>query len=161
MAAADKGKFWQMHDKLFHSQQALDKDSLVKYGQEFGVDVKPAIETNKFAAQIKADQEEAAKFGARGTPAFFINGRPLSGAQPFDAFKKIIDEELANAQKAAAAGVPAGQIYAALTQNAKTGAAAPEAQKPQPAQADPNAQYKVPVGNSPVKGDKNAKVTII
>jgi protein-disulfide isomerase len=162
MAAAEKGKFWPMHDKLFKNQQALDKDSLIKYGNEVGVDVKGAIETNKYAAQIKADQDEAAKFGARGTPSFFINGRPLSGAQPFDSFKKVIDEELANADKAIKAGVPAAQVYAALTQNAKTGAAAPNApQQPQPAQPDPNAQYKVPVGNSPEKGAKTAKVTVV
>src|SRR5436190_108030 len=83
----------------------LDKDSLVQYGQELGVDVKSAIEGNKFADSIKGEQQEAAKFGARGTPSFFINGRPLSGAQPFDAFKKVIDEELANADKAIKAGV--------------------------------------------------------
>src|SRR5213076_1726338 len=112
--------------------------NLVKYGNEIGVDVKSAIETNKYAAQIKADQDEAAKFGARGTPSFFINGRPLSGAQPFDAFKKVVDEELANADKAIKAGVPAAQVYAALTQNAKAGAsAAPQQpQQPQPAQPD-------------------------
>jgi protein-disulfide isomerase len=163
MAAAERGKFWPMHDKLFKNQQALDKDSLVKYGQEVGVDVKAAIETNKYAAQIKLDQDEAAKFGARGTPSFFINGRPLSGAQPFDSFKKVIDEELANADKAMKAGVPAAQVYAALTQNAKAGAAANPQQpaQPQPAQPDPNAQYKVPVGTSPEQGQKTAKVTLV
>src|SRR5581483_4966529 len=142
-AAAEKGKFWEAHDLLFKNQQALDKESLKKYGKDLGLDdgkIGEALDQNKWAAQIKADQDEAAKFGARGTPAFFINGRPLSGAQPFDAFKKIIDEELANAQKAAAAGVPATQLYAALTQNAKAQAAAPEAPKPAAAQADPNAQ---------------------
>ncbi len=163
MAANDKGKFWPMHDKLFHSQQALDKDSLVKYGQELGVDVKPAIEGNRFAQSIKADQDEAAKFGARGTPAFFINGRPLSGAQPFDAFKKVIDEELVNADKAIKAGVKKSQVYAALTQNAKAGAATADNKpaQPQPAQPDPNAVYKVPLGTSPEKGLKTAKVTIV
>src|SRR5258707_648707 len=88
-AAAEKGKFWEMHDKLFANQQQLDRPSLEKYAKEVGLDdgkIKEALDQNKYAAQIKADQDEAAKFGARGTPAFFINGRPLSGAQPFDAF---------------------------------------------------------------------------
>ena len=100
-----------------------------------------------------------AKFGARGTPAFFINGRPLSGAQPFDAFKKVIDEELANADKAINGRRPSWRsVYDALTQNGKpAAAAAPRApQQPQPAQADPNAVYKVPVGNSPEKGAEDA-----
>src|SRR5262249_17378604 len=146
------GKFWQMHEKLFHNQQALDRPALEKYAQELGLDaeaVKSALDTDKYDQSIKADQQEAARFGARGTPSFFINGRPLSGAQPFDSFKKLIDEELANASKAIAAGAGAGQVYAALTQNAKgqQGQAAPsDAPKPTaPAGADPSAVYRVPV----------------
>jgi protein-disulfide isomerase len=73
----------------------------------------------------------------------------------------VIDEEMANAQKAINAGVSNAQVYDALTRNAKPSAAAAEAPKPQVAQADPNQIYKVPVGNSPVKGEKNAKITII
>ncbi|MEO6954817.1 MAG: thioredoxin domain-containing protein, partial [Polyangia bacterium] len=167
MEAHAAGKFWKMHDIMFKNQQALDRASIEKYAAEAGVDVekvKSAIDTNRYAASIKADQADAEKFGARGTPAFFINGRPLSGAQPFEAFKKIIDEELANADKAIKAGVPVAQVYDALTRGAKTGASAPGAQKPSaPAQAqqDPNAVYKVPVGSSPQRGPSTAKVTII
>jgi protein-disulfide isomerase len=167
MEAHAEGKFWKMHDIMFKNQQALDRPSIEKYAAEAGVDVekvKAAIDQNKYAADIKAEQAEAEKVGARGTPAFFINGRPLSGAQPFDSFKKVIDEEIANADKAIKAGVPVAQVYDALTRNAKAGAAKPDAQKPsQPAQAqqDPNAVYKVPVGNSPQKGPATAKVTII
>ena len=96
--AAAQGKFWQAHDKLFKNQQALTRPDLEKYAEELGLNmakVKETLDTNKYAAQIKADQDMAAKFGARGTPSFFINGRPLSGAQPFDAFQSMIDEELA------------------------------------------------------------------
>ena len=164
--ANDAGKFWPAHDKLFKNQQALDRPSLEKYGQELGLDagkLKAALDGNTYAAAIKADQDEAAKFGARGTPAFFVNGRPLSGAQPFDKFKKIIDEEIANADKAIKAGANAGRIYETLTQNAKDKQATPTAEnKPAaPAQADPNTIYKVPVGNSPEKGPATAKVTIV
>ena len=89
MEAHAQGKFWKAHSLLFKNQQALDRPSLEKYAAELGLDVekvKAAIDQNKYAASIKADQADAEKFGARGTPAFFINGRPLSGAQPFDAF---------------------------------------------------------------------------
>ncbi len=167
MEAHAEGKFWKAHSVLFKNQQALDRPSLEKYAQEIGLDVekvKVAIDTNKYADSIKFDQTEAEKIGARGTPAFFINGRPLSGAQPFEAFKKVIDEEIVNADKAIKAGVPVAQVYDALTSKAKTGAAKPDAQKPNaPAQAqqDPNAVYKVPVGNSPQKGPSSAKVTIV
>ena len=102
MEAHAEGKFWKLHDLLFKNQTALDRANLEKLAGEAGVDVekvKQAIDQNKYAQDIKADQADAEKFGARGTPAFFINGRPLSGAQPFDAFKKVIDEELALAAK--------------------------------------------------------------
>jgi protein-disulfide isomerase len=167
MEAKAEGKFWPMHDKLFKNQQALDRASLEKYAAELGLNaakVKQVLDTNKYAAQIKTEQDEAAKFGARGTPAFFINGRPLSGAQPFDSFKKVIDEELANADKAIKAGVPVARVYDALTQNAKPSAAVANNNRPTPPpqpQQDPNAVYKVPVGDSPEKGSKAAKVTII
>ncbi|MCU1281670.1 MAG: DSBA-like thioredoxin protein, partial [bacterium] len=158
--------FWKMHDTLFHNQQALDRPSLEKYAKEVGLDdndVKDAIDNKKYDAQIDADSAEGSKFGARGTPAFFINGRSLSGAQPFDAFKKVIDEEIANASRAMNAGAKLANVYEALTQNGKPAAVAPEQrpQQPQPAQADPNSVYKVPVGNSPEKGPKTAKVTIV
>src|SRR5258706_16080115 len=70
---------------------------------------------------------------------------------------------MANADKAIKAGVKVAQVYDALTQNAKPAAAVPEQKppQPQPAQQDPNAVYKVPVGTSPMKGTKTAKVTII
>ena len=167
MEAHAQGKFWKMHDIMMKNQQALDRPSIEKYAAEAGVDVekvKVAIDTSKYAADIKAEQAMGETVGARGTPAFFINGRSLSGAQPFEAFKKVIDEEIVNADKAIKAGVPVAQVYDALTRNAKAGAGKPDAAKPAApaaAQQDPNAQYKVPVGNSPAKGPATAKVTII
>jgi protein-disulfide isomerase len=166
-AYAKKGNsaFWKVHDTLFHNQQALDRASLEKYAKEVGLDdgdIKDALDNKKYDAQIEADSQEGSKFGARGTPSFFINGRPLSGAQPFDAFKKVIDEELANATRAISGGAKLANVYETLTQNGLQAAKAPERpNQPQPAQADPNAVYKVPVGNSPEKGPKTAKVTII
>jgi protein-disulfide isomerase len=166
-AAHAKGKFWPMHEKLFANQQALDRQALEKYAKEVGLDdgdIKAALDDNKYTAQIRAESEQGNKLGARGTPAFFINGRPLSGAQPFDAFKKVIDEEIANATKALKAGVKAENLYAALTSQGKTTAAppSPPPDRPAPAaQPDPNLVYKVPVGNSPQKGPSTAKVTIV
>jgi protein-disulfide isomerase len=78
MAAAASGKFWDMHDKLLKSQLRLDVASLRAYGVD--VDVGEAIAQSRYASQIKRDQDEAARFGARRTPSVFINGRPLSGA---------------------------------------------------------------------------------
>jgi protein-disulfide isomerase len=98
--------------------------------------------------------------GARGTPAFFINGRFLSGAQPLPRFKEIIDDEIKRADKLVSSGIPKNKVYASLTKNALTAAkAAPE--QPAQRQPDPNAVYKVPVGPSAQKGPKDALVTIV
>ena len=97
----EQGKFWAMHDKVFANQQMLEDANLEDYAKQVGVNVdrwKKCYTDNKYKAKIENDQAVAARLGARGTPAFFINGRFLSGAQPFPAFKSIIDEELKKAK---------------------------------------------------------------
>ena len=106
MAAHEQGKFWEYHDKLFANQRALDRASLERYAQEIGLDVakfKAAMDSNKFEAAIAADVAEATRVGVNGTPSFFINGRSLVGAQPVDAFKRVIDAELKKKSGAVAA----------------------------------------------------------
>ncbi|MCS6914603.1 MAG: thioredoxin domain-containing protein [Myxococcales bacterium] len=168
MAAREQGedKFWRFHERLFKNQDKLDEQTFIEHARAIGLNVdkfKADLKNNeaRYNAQIQADQAEAAKFGARGTPSFFINGRPLSGAQPFESFKKIIDEELAAADRLLAAGVARESLYAAFIQNAKEQAQAPEAPtRPSPPPQD-DTIYKVPVGNAYVKGPETAKVTII
>jgi len=158
-------KFWEAHDKLFENQRALKRADLDKYATELGLDaakVKQALDSNKYAADMKADQAMAAKLGARGTPAFFINGRFLSGAQPLPKFKEIIEDELKRADKAIKSGVKKSQVYAALTKNGLTAAKAPSpTDNKAKRRPDPNAVYKVPVGKSAVKGKKDALITIV
>ena len=172
LAAREQGddKFWAYHAKLFQNQDKLDEQHLEQFAQELGLNVakwKSDLGQNKskYDEQIQRDQAEASKFGARGTPAFFINGRSLSGAQPYENFSKIVDEELATASKLIKAGVKADQIYGALIQNGKEQAAAEKpAQQQKPPEfrlPDPSIVFKVPVGNGPTMGPKNAKVTII
>jgi protein-disulfide isomerase len=97
LAANEQGKFWPYHDKLFANQQALDRPSLEKYAEELGLNMgkfKAALDSGKFKAKVDADAKEGAAVGATGTPTFFINGTKVVGAQPFDAFKTVIDSEL-------------------------------------------------------------------
>jgi len=97
LAANEQGKFWQMHDKLFANQQALDRPALEKYAQELGLDMakfKAALDSGKFKDKVDAEDKEGAAFGVTGTPTFFINGTRLVGAQPFESFKAAIDKEL-------------------------------------------------------------------
>jgi len=96
--ALEQGKFWPMHDKLFENQQALEVDKLYGYASELGLDAekfKACLDSGSRSAEITGDQKAGAAAGVSGTPAFFINGRFVSGAQPFDTFAEIIDEELA------------------------------------------------------------------
>jgi len=116
MAANAQGKFWQMHDKLFGNQQALDRPSLDKYAQEIGLKMakyKAAMDQHLYKQQIEDDSKAGTAVGASGTPAFFINGQSLSGAQPFDSFKKVIDAELAKANELVKKGTPMDKLYEA------------------------------------------------
>ncbi len=87
-----------MHDKMFQNQQALDRPSLERHAQEIGLDMgrfKADLDSGKFKDAINEDKRLAQSVGASGTPTFFINGRMLVGAQPFESFRQIIDDELA------------------------------------------------------------------
>ena len=88
--------------------------------------VKKALDEGTHKKAIDDDQALAAQVGARGTPYFFVNGRQLRGAQPFAAFKKVIDEELATAEALLKQGVKKEQMYATLTKDGLTKPAAPK-----------------------------------
>jgi protein-disulfide isomerase len=97
LAAHEQGKFWEYHDKLFANQQALDRASLEKYAAEIGLNVakfKAGLDSGKFKKQVEDDAKLGGSIGATGTPTFFVNGKVLVGAQPFDKFKEMIDQEL-------------------------------------------------------------------
>jgi protein-disulfide isomerase len=163
-AAGEQGKFWPMHDKLFANQQALDRPSLEKYAQELGLNMarfKAALDAKKHEADIQADTAAGNKIGANGTPAFFINGVSLSGAQPFESFKARIDEELKKAEALVAKGTPKAKVYDAIMKNAQGAVAAAPAQA-EPAGPDQDTKvWPVNVGNAPAKGPKNAPITLV
>jgi protein-disulfide isomerase len=95
--AHDQGKFWEMHDRLFADQSKLQVDELKKHAAELGLDTaafNQCLDSSKHAAEWQQDAADASTFGVTSTPAFFINGRLLVGAQPFEAFAQVIDEEL-------------------------------------------------------------------
>ena len=96
-AAHRQGKFWEMHDKIFANQGDLAPETFVAYAGQLGLDVdafKKDVGSDDVKKRLDADTREAQKLGVSGTPAFFINGKYLAGAQPFEAFKQRIDEEL-------------------------------------------------------------------
>jgi protein-disulfide isomerase len=97
-AAHRQGRFWEMHDRLFANQRELSDERYQAYARELGLDLE-RFDRDRASAEVKGridqDEQEAARLGVSGTPAFFINGRFFSGAQPFEAFKAEIDRELA------------------------------------------------------------------
>ena len=96
-----QGKFWEYHAKLFHGD-GLEPEKLKTYADQVGLDRKKfddCLEKKPFKTEIDKDVKDGEKAGVNGTPAFFINGRMLSGAQPFEKFKEVIDDELATATK--------------------------------------------------------------
>lgn len=100
--AGAQGKYWAMHDKLFEDQRALDPPSLKAHAAAIGLDAAKfdaCFADPQHLAAIAADQEAGKKLGVEGTPAFFVNGIPMSGAQPTEAFVAAIEAELARKKK--------------------------------------------------------------
>ncbi|MCX4246972.1 DsbA family protein [Paraliomyxa miuraensis] len=102
LAAAKQGKQWPMIDALYENQHLLSNDDFRTWAGELGLDL-VAFDRDFHdavtAAQVRADMEVAKKFGATGTPSFFVNGRYLVGAQPLHAFRELVDEEKARAER--------------------------------------------------------------
>ncbi|MBL7058898.1 thioredoxin domain-containing protein [Candidatus Pacearchaeota archaeon] len=99
----------------------------VQYADDLGLDTKDfeeCVNSGKYSSNVSADLQYGSSIGISGTPGFFINGRILSGAQPFSVFQQIIEEELSGT-------------------------------------ATNEARIDVEIGDSPVKGDSNAPVTIV
>lgn len=97
-AAHEQGKFWEMHDLIFANQKEMSPEKYEQYAAEMGLDLarfKKDVASPSIKKKVEADSAEAASLGITGTPAFLVNGRYLSGAQPFANFKRVIDEELA------------------------------------------------------------------
>jgi protein-disulfide isomerase len=101
MAANAQGKFREMHAKLMAPDRVLTREKILDAAKEIGLDVDRFtmdLDSHAHKAAIDEMTGEATRLGADGTPASFINGRYLSGAQPYEAFKKLVDEELAKAK---------------------------------------------------------------
>ncbi len=105
--ALEQGRFWEYHDRLFTASN-LDKDTLIEYARKLKLDDNQfgaCLTSGKYKAEIDKDLEAGRKAGVSGTPGFFINGIELSGAQPKDAFTRVIDEELARKANHATASI--------------------------------------------------------
>lgn len=107
--AGEQGKYWQMHDRIFANQRALDATSLVNHGKAEGLDAarfQQCLISDKYTAKIRADQAESDRVGATSTPSFFVAVltpgdsqaravRMIRGAHPYPTFKAAVDSVLA------------------------------------------------------------------
>jgi len=96
--AAEQGKFWEYHDLLYTNQVRLDSGSLREHARGLGLDVEAfeaCTASGKFKSQIDNDLQSGSIAGVSGTPAFYINGFMLVGAQPVAAFESMIESALA------------------------------------------------------------------
>jgi protein-disulfide isomerase len=104
--AGEQGKYWEMHDKLFANQQALQPDKLPGYAEEIGLQMdafRQCLDSGKYAEKIKSDIAEGQKLGVSGTPTLLLgvsdggkmkDVKMMRGAQPFALFKQEIDKLL-------------------------------------------------------------------
>jgi len=100
--AREQGKFWEYHDRLFANQQALEPELLKKHAVDTGLDAakfNACLDTAKYAERVQAQMGVGNQLGVSSTPSVFINGRMVSGAQPYETFTTIIDEELERARR--------------------------------------------------------------
>jgi protein-disulfide isomerase len=110
--ADEQGKYWEYHDLLFENQTAhnatLQTDGLEgvlstfkSYAADLGLDTATfddCLDSGKYASEVQNDIQDGQAYGVSGTPAFFINGQLVSGAQPFSVFQQVIDAALEKAE---------------------------------------------------------------
>ena len=103
--AGEQGKFWEFHDVLYKDPRKLSAADLKAHAAGVGLDtakLEACVASDKYKASVQRDIDAALSSGVDGAPAFFINGVFLNGAQPFTAFAKVIDDQLAGQKRAAA-----------------------------------------------------------
>ncbi|HJW89715.1 MAG TPA: DsbA family protein [Anaerolineales bacterium] len=96
--AQEQGAYWEFNDLLFSMQLGLNAKAYQQYASQLRLDERAfaeCVESDRYLAEVRADLEYAANLGVRSTPTFFVNGIAVVGAQPFELFQQLIDQELA------------------------------------------------------------------
>ena len=163
------GAYWSFHDSAFANQTSLDESHYVSWATAAGVDgskIRSGLHAHTWHTKVEDDIAVGKSMGVMGTPASYINGILLTGAQPLSAFEKVIDVELPKARAAVASGTAPDRVYVERSK-ANFGTKSPMATAPTviPTVPPPSllaeVVYNVPVGTSPVRGAALAKVTLV
>jgi protein-disulfide isomerase len=107
--ADDQGAFWEFHDLLFENQGSFNQAMFIRFGEALELNIEQFTACHNDPAtrdEIGGDFAVAQRLGVSGTPTFFINGRPVVGAQPYEVFQGVIDEELASAAESQSSVAP-------------------------------------------------------
>jgi len=165
LAAGAQGVFWPMHDRLFALAGHVDRASVELVAADLGLDLarfRADLDAHTYRAQVLADAEQATALGVTGTPTFFINGRPLRGAQPLGVFVRVIDEELARAAEAIGKGTPRARLYEKLIAGGRRTADTETEEDYRPPVLDSTSVYRVGLGlPGHSAGSDAALVTIV
>jgi protein-disulfide isomerase len=166
-ALSGNGAFWAFVEGAFQAQShggMMDDDHFAAWAKQAGVaDVDgllAGLASHKWGPKVDADLGEARDVGVSGTPAFYVNGVRLVGAQPFEAFHDLVEQQLAAAKAKVAGGTPPERVYAVLSKEnhaAEPPEKSDDAEEPQ----DTKTVFAVPVGRSPARGPAAAPVTIV
>jgi protein-disulfide isomerase len=178
MAAAAQGQFWPMHDRLYAAGGRVTRAQVEDFALALGLDLarfRRDLDQRRHLPRIRADADLAHDLGAYSTPTFFVNGRPLLGAQPLRAFVQVVEEELARARALLARGTPRTRVYQTILAGARPRGEPAGAGQPDPAagpaagpaatpgrELDPARVYRVGLGlPGHVAGPDTALLTVI
>ena len=121
IAAAEQGKFWPFHDRIFAQFGSLDRFDLEFFARESGVDMvkfKAALDDRRYHALVAAEAATASALGVDGTPTMFVNGQPVIGSRDQETMEKIVQAHLDRARAAVTAGLAGGDVYALVMSSA-------------------------------------------
>ena len=96
-AAANQGKFWEMHDKLLENQSKHSAAHLLRFAEELGLDIKSFkrdTQDEKLAAKVETQFESGIRSGVNGTPSLYINGTKYNGAYDLNSLSSAIEAEI-------------------------------------------------------------------
>jgi protein-disulfide isomerase len=100
--AGVQGRYWPYHDRLFENQPQFGREELIGYALAIGLDRERftrCLDDHAQQPAVQASFAEGRALGVTSTPTFFVNGSPLVGAQPVEAFRDVIDEALQRAKR--------------------------------------------------------------
>jgi protein-disulfide isomerase len=97
LAAQAQGKFWQLHDKMYANFRSINRARILVWAMESGLDMnrfRADLDSHKYAARVKAEEQEGEVAGVEGTPTFYINGKKFNGVFEVNAISPIILDEM-------------------------------------------------------------------